>query len=68
MSVPADRVAAILAASGVAVKRAGDTLELTPPSWRADLVDPYDYVEEVGIKVGLEQLPSVVPPRRWAAG
>ena len=61
MPVPADRVAAILAASGVAVKRAGDTLELTPPSWRADLVDPYDYVEEVGIKVGLEHLPSVVP-------
>ncbi|TBT84367.1 phenylalanine--tRNA ligase subunit beta [Propioniciclava sinopodophylli] len=61
MPVAADRVVEILTASGVEVARDGDTLTLTPPSWRADLVDPYDYVEEVGIKVGYEHLPSVVP-------
>ena len=67
MPVEADRVVEILTASGVAVERSataggGETLTLTPPTWRADLTDPYDYVEEVGIKVGYEHLPSVVPP------
>ena len=61
MPVAADRVVEILTASGVEVARDGDTLTLTPPSWRADLVDAYDYVEEVGIKVGYDHLPSVVP-------
>ena len=61
MPVAADRVVEILTASGVEVARDGDTLTLTPPSWRADLVDAYDYVEEVGIKVGYDHLPSIVP-------
>ncbi len=61
MPVDADRVVEILTASGVGVAREGETLTLTPPTWRADLVDPFDYVEEVGIKVGYEHLPSVVP-------
>lgn len=34
---------------------------MTPPTWRPDLRDPYDYVGEVGTKVGLQHLPSVVP-------
>ena len=37
-------------------------LSLVPPTWRSDLVDPYDYVEEVGRKVGFDRIPSVVPP------
>ncbi len=61
MEVDPDRVVEILTASGVSVTRGGDALTLVPPTWRADLVDPYDYVEEVGIKVGYEHLPSVVP-------
>ena len=61
MPVPVERVVDVLTASGVAVTRQGDTLALQPPTWRFDLVDPYDYVEEVGIKVGYDQLPSVVP-------
>ncbi|MFP5415877.1 MAG: phenylalanine--tRNA ligase subunit beta, partial [Actinomycetes bacterium] len=62
MAVPEDRVVAVLEASGVSVTRSGADLQLVPPTWRRDLIDPYDYVEEVGIKVGLENLPSVVPP------
>ena len=61
MPVPVERVVDVLTASGVAVTRDGDALALQPPTWRFDLVDPYDYVEEVGIKVGYDQLPSVVP-------
>nr|NLI50853.1 phenylalanine--tRNA ligase subunit beta [Propionibacterium sp.] len=62
MPVDAERVVAILERSGVSVTRDGDRLRLVPPTWRPDLVDPYDYVEEVGTKVGLDKLPSVVPP------
>lgn len=61
MPVASERVVEILTASGVEVARDGETLALVPPTWRGDLVDPYDYVEEVGIKVGYDRLPSVVP-------
>ncbi len=37
-----------------------------PPTWRPDLTDPYDLVEEVVRIVGYDQVPSVVP--REAAG
>ncbi|WP_040157356.1 phenylalanine--tRNA ligase subunit beta [Nigerium massiliense] len=61
MDVSAERVVEILRRSGVEVTVDGDALALQPPTWRPDLRDPYDYVEEVGTKVGLEHLPSVVP-------
>ena len=38
----------------------------TPPTWRPDLTDPYDLVEEVVRVVGYDQVPSIVP--REAAG
>ena len=34
------------------------TLTVTPPSWRPDLTDPYDYVEEVVRLVGYDTIPS----------
>ncbi|WP_152364795.1 phenylalanine--tRNA ligase subunit beta [Microlunatus speluncae] len=46
---------------GVAVT-AGDQLEVTPPTWRPDLRDPYDFVEEVGRLYGYDRVPSVLPP------
>nr|WP_269779571.1 phenylalanine--tRNA ligase subunit beta [Propioniciclava soli] len=73
MPVSADQVVAILTASGVRVAGVdepvadggeaapGASLTVTPPTWRSDLVDPFDYVEEVGIKVGYDRIPSVVP-------
>ncbi|HVK44348.1 MAG TPA: phenylalanine--tRNA ligase subunit beta [Micropruina sp.] len=69
VEVPADRIRAIFAASGVAVEDAGeDAVRLTPPTWRADLRDPYDYVEEVARLIGLDQIPSVVPTPPTGAG
>ena len=61
VEVAPERVVEILRASGVAVDQQGETLSLTPPTWRPDLRDPFDYVEEVGRKVGFDQIPSVVP-------
>ncbi|OBJ60603.1 phenylalanine--tRNA ligase subunit beta [Mycobacterium sp. 1423905.2] len=46
---------------GAAVVQDGDTLTVTPPSWRPDLLQPADLVEEVLRLEGLEVVPSVLP-------
>ncbi len=46
---------------GCAVAAAGDVLTVTPPSWRPDLRQPADLVEEVLRLEGLESIPSVLP-------
>ncbi|MEU6206506.1 phenylalanine--tRNA ligase subunit beta [Micromonospora musae] len=55
-----DRLAEDPGAVGVA---AGDgvSLTVTPPSWRPDLVDPADLVEEVVRLDGYDKVPSVLP-------
>ena len=59
--VPAAQAVEILRASGVDVEERGSRLRLAPPSWRPDLRDPYDYVEEVGCKIGFDLIAPVVP-------
>jgi phenylalanyl-tRNA synthetase beta chain len=54
-------VVRLLQAVGATVTDHGDTLTITPPSWRPDLRDPYDYVEEVGRLIGFEEIEPVVP-------
>lgn len=61
VTVAEARVVEILQASGCVVAAADGQLQITPPTWRPDLRDPYDYVEEVGRKVGFDQIPSVLP-------
>ena len=39
----------------------GDSLTVTPPSWRPDLLQPADLVEEVLRLEGLDVIPSVLP-------
>ena len=56
-----EQVSTYLRAVGVAVDADGAQLSLTPPTWRPDLRDPYDYVEEVGRLYGYEAIPPVVP-------
>ncbi|MFZ0717961.1 phenylalanine--tRNA ligase subunit beta [Mycobacterium sp.] len=46
---------------GAAVGNAGDSLTVTPPSWRPDLLQPADLVEEVLRLEGLDVIPSVLP-------
>ncbi len=66
--VDADRVVEILRGSGVDVTVGGDTLICVPPTWRPDLVDPYDYVEEVGTKIGLDSIVPVLPRAEGGRG
>ena len=61
VDVPAQRVVEILRESGCDVEVDGARLTIVPPTWRFDLRDPYDYVEEVGRKVGFDKIPSIVP-------
>ncbi|WP_433193231.1 phenylalanine--tRNA ligase subunit beta [Nocardia sp. CA-107356] len=73
----ADRVAGVTYPTGTSARRLaqiGCTVEVgvdeatghgqlvvTPPSWRPDLAQPADLVEEVLRLEGLEQIPSVIP-------
>ena len=79
--VPAERFAALLTAVGCEVTRTGaatdtaDTaviLEAAVPTWRPDLRDPADLVEEAARLIGYDAIGSVLPVappgRGWTAG
>jgi phenylalanyl-tRNA synthetase beta chain len=62
-----ERVAEVLTEIGCAVASVstvavnGDEFEVTPPSWRPDLVQPADLVEEIVRLDGFDKVPSVLP-------
>ncbi len=62
IDIPAEVAVASLAKVGCVAADDG----YTPPSWRPDLTDPYDLVEEVVRVVGYDRVPSILP--REAAG
>lgn len=59
--VPASETVRILQGAGVRVTAMGDSLSLEVPSWRPDLRDPYDVVEEVGRKFGYDRIGLRIP-------
>ncbi len=59
--IGADTTAQHLRDVGCTVVADGDNLTVAPPSWRPDLNDPYDLVEEVARVVGYDAVPSVLP-------
>jgi phenylalanyl-tRNA synthetase beta chain len=61
VSYPAGTTARRLTQIGAAVTADGDALTVTPPSWRPDLLQAADLVEEVLRLEGLEVIPSVLP-------
>jgi phenylalanyl-tRNA synthetase beta chain len=61
VSYQAGTTARRLTQIGAAVTDAGDSLTVTPPSWRPDLLQPADLIEEVLRLEGLEVIPSVLP-------
>lgn len=46
---------------GCAVVEEGETLQVTPPTWRSDLGIPEDLIEEILRLEGLEDIPLVLP-------
>jgi phenylalanyl-tRNA synthetase beta chain len=67
VSYPADRVAELLGRVGCAVSGTVP-LEVTPPTWRPDLLAPIDLVEEVARLGGYNDIPSILPPARGGQG
>ncbi|MEX5720362.1 phenylalanine--tRNA ligase subunit beta [Geodermatophilus maliterrae] len=61
VAYPPARVVELLGAVGCAVEGDGGRLSVTPPSWRPDLTDPADLVEEVVRLAGYDDVPSVLP-------
>ncbi|MDN5726293.1 MAG: phenylalanine--tRNA ligase subunit beta, partial [Propionibacteriales bacterium] len=60
--VSSERVIELLTAIGAGVERGTDgELVVTPPTWRPDVTDPYDLVEEVGRQVGLDAIEPRLP-------
>ncbi|WP_107076955.1 phenylalanine--tRNA ligase subunit beta, partial [Micromonospora sp. MH33] len=57
----ADRLGEDPGETGVAAAGEGAVLSVTPPSWRPDLTDPADLVEEVVRLDGYDRVPSVLP-------
>jgi phenylalanyl-tRNA synthetase beta chain len=55
------QVLELLEAVGCTVDAEGDLVQVTPPSWRPDLTDPADLVEEVVRLAGYDDVPSVLP-------
>ena len=66
IDVDAASTVSVLRAVGCSVDtgdQAGGTelLHVVPPSWRTDVTDPYDLVEEVARVVGYDRVPSLLP-------
>ncbi|MEU4240486.1 phenylalanine--tRNA ligase subunit beta [Actinoplanes sp. NPDC026619] len=64
---PASQVVELLEKVGCTVTGV-EPLEVTPPSWRPDLVAPIDLVEEVARLAGYNDIPSLLPPARGGSG
>ncbi|HEX4533721.1 MAG TPA: phenylalanine--tRNA ligase subunit beta [Rhizomicrobium sp.] len=65
VDVPKAEIVAILKRLGFEVKD-GEVLQVTPPSWRSDVEDSADLVEEVVRIYGLDKVPSLPMAREQA--
>lgn len=61
IDIDPDTTIGALTSNGIAVTRTGEELAAAAPSWRFDINDPYDLVEEVLRVVGYDAVPSVLP-------
>lgn len=61
VAISADQAVQALVANGCSVEVHGESIHATPPTWRPDLTDPFDFVEDVLRVVGYDEVPSVLP-------
>ena len=61
MPISAETTVAHLQAVGCETTESAEDVTAVVPSWRPDLQDPFDLVEEVARIVGYETIPSVLP-------
>ncbi len=65
---PPQQVTALLTELGCQVSGTGPVLDVVPPTWRPDLTEPIELVEEVVRLAGYDEVPSVLPPLRPGSG
>jgi phenylalanyl-tRNA synthetase beta chain len=64
-----DDVERTLMIVGCTVEKADSTMwRISPPTWRSDLFQPADLVEEVARMIGYQAIPSVLPPHPVSPG
>lgn len=63
LDVPFAEVKVILTRLGFWVSGTGETVKVAVPSWRADVAEKADLVEEVMRIVGIDRVPAVALPR-----
>lgn len=68
MPISAETTVAHLRAVGCTVEVEGEALTVTAPTWRPDVTDPFDLVEEVARIVGYDEVPSVLPTEAAGRG
>jgi len=68
IDIPASQTIDLLRAIGAEVVEDADTITVTAPTWRPDVNEPHDLVEEVVRIVGYDQVPSVLPRRATGRG
>ena len=61
-------IAGSLRRLGLAVNASAEPLSVTVPTFRPDLVQEVDLIEEVGRMVGYQTLPETLPPARGLGG
>src|SRR5262249_31797700 len=68
LGVPEDRAREILGGLGFGVAEQAASWAVTVPPWRGDVSREVDVIEEVGRHLGIDRIPSTVPPARGAEG
>lgn len=66
VSLPADRIVAILESLGLGVSVDGDVLSVTPPSFRFDIEIEEDLIEEIARVYGYDNIPVAPSAARLA--
>ena len=61
MSIASDTVISLLESVGCEISTSAGTLLATVPSWRSDITDPANLVEEVIRLIGYDSVPSTLP-------
>jgi phenylalanyl-tRNA synthetase beta chain len=63
LDLPGAKTKAMLTALGIKLGGSGKTLKASPPSWRPDISQSADLVEEVVRLVGVDSIPATPMPR-----
>ena len=64
IEIAVDEIQRMLESVGITVARNGTSLSVTPPSWRGDIVEAADLIEEVARLYGYDRIPDEVRPFR----